>query len=392
MKFFNKVRLKLVHKFNEIFICKIISVLPLKIERKIVFDNFLGKGYGENPKYIAEKIIQEGLPYKIIWLVNDIKEDMPEQVCKVKYGSVRALYEMATACAWVDNVRNTMRPAKKRNQIYLQTWHGVYGDKPVEKEAEKFLSLQYVQKAKKDGREIDGIISANGFESKLYRENFWLNEKAEILEFGSPAYEDFYVSISDKSKRQKLRILNGLDKKYVVIYAPTFRDDYNSDAYDIDCERVLKAFKKKYGPCVLIIRLHPNVADQKNRFQFNDCIINGERYYSFFELVYMGDAIISDYSSTLYDFALAGKPAFVYASDIEQYFGKRGSTDRFYSDPFEKARDNNELESIILNFNENDYKNRIKKFFSEYPLYGPVGASKKCVDWLNFKITNMEKM
>ena len=98
MKFFNKVRLKLVHKFNEIFICKIISVLPLKIERKIVFDNFLGKGYGENPKYIAEKIIQEGLPYKIIWLVNDIKEDMPEQVCKVKYGSVRALYEMATAC------------------------------------------------------------------------------------------------------------------------------------------------------------------------------------------------------------------------------------------------------------------------------------------------------
>ena len=53
MKFFNKVRLKLVHKFNEIFICKIISVLPLKIESKIVFYNFFRKGYGENQKYIT---------------------------------------------------------------------------------------------------------------------------------------------------------------------------------------------------------------------------------------------------------------------------------------------------------------------------------------------------
>lgn len=375
---------------NENISCRIISIFPFQLKQKIVFDNFLGKGYGENPKFIAEEIIRQDLPYELVWLINDMKEYVPSQIKKVKYGSIRALYEMATAKVWVDNVRNTMRPKKKNNQIYLQTWHGVYGDKPVEKEAERFLSKKYILKSKRDGKEIDGIVSANGFESEIFRKYFWLNEKAEILEYGSPAYEDFYVGILDDNKQQELKIRNNLSGKYVVVYAPTFRDDYTMDAYDIDCERIWKAFYQTYGDCVLIIRLHPNVAHRKNSFKFNNHILDGSIYASFMDLAFMGDAVISDYSSTLYDFAIAGKPAYIYASDAKEYFANRGSIDKFDNDPFDKVHTNDELENLILNFNNNEYQERIQRFFAKYPLYGPVGASEKYVGWIINKINKLE--
>lgn len=388
MILFNKVRLKLTRIFNELIICRIISILPLRIENKIVFDNFLGKGYGENPKYIADEIIREGLPYKLVWLVNDMKEDMPKQIYKVKYGSVKALYEMATARVWIDNVRNAVRPTKKRNQVFLQTWHGAYGHKPVEKEAKQFLAPQYVRKAIKDGAEIDGILSSNGFLSEVYRTSFWLNDKAEILEYGSPSYEELFKYISNECKQQELKIQKGLGGKYIVVYAPTFRDDGNVNAYDMDCERIWNTFQKKYGDCVLIIRLHPNVTDTKIKFHYNDHIIDGKQYTTFIELACIGDAVISDYSSTLYDFAIVGKPAYIYASDVDLYYKNRGSADSFYNSPFDKAKNNDELESIILNFNIIDYKKKISQYFAKYPLYGPNGASQKCVDWLKRRIDN----
>ena len=38
-------------------------------EKKIVFDNFNGKGYGCNPKYIAEELIRQNINCDMVWLV-----------------------------------------------------------------------------------------------------------------------------------------------------------------------------------------------------------------------------------------------------------------------------------------------------------------------------------
>ena len=76
--------------------------LPIK-SNKIVFDNFCGRGLGDSPMYIAEEIIRQGLNYDMVWLVKDMKTDMPSEIRKVKYRSFQSLIEIATAKVWVDN-------------------------------------------------------------------------------------------------------------------------------------------------------------------------------------------------------------------------------------------------------------------------------------------------
>ena len=39
-------------------------------QKKIVFSNYFGLGYGCNPKYIAELLRIKHPEYKIVWLVN----------------------------------------------------------------------------------------------------------------------------------------------------------------------------------------------------------------------------------------------------------------------------------------------------------------------------------
>ena len=37
---------------------------------KIIFNNFNGRGYGDNPKYIAEELLRREMPYDLVWVVN----------------------------------------------------------------------------------------------------------------------------------------------------------------------------------------------------------------------------------------------------------------------------------------------------------------------------------
>ncbi|MBR3051569.1 MAG: glycosyltransferase, partial [Selenomonadaceae bacterium] len=112
--------------------------------KKIVFVNFLGRGYGCNPKYIAEEILRQNLPYDMVWLVNDLNESMPEKIRKVSYGSLDSIYELATAKVIVSNVKNLLPyPNKKRGQFFIMTWHAWQGLKYIEKDAEEKLSPTY---------------------------------------------------------------------------------------------------------------------------------------------------------------------------------------------------------------------------------------------------------
>lgn len=65
------------------------SWLPLN-KRKLVFDNFGGRGYGDNPKYIADELLKQDKNLDIVWLTKDMSTSVPDGVRKVRYGSWRA--------------------------------------------------------------------------------------------------------------------------------------------------------------------------------------------------------------------------------------------------------------------------------------------------------------
>lgn len=113
--------------------------------------NFSKRGYGCNPKYIAEEIIRRRLDYDLVWLVGDMNEPMPKEIRKVLYGSTDAEYELSTAKIIVTNTKNSPPYRKKLGQYLIMTWHdglcaGIF--KKIEREAEEQLSPNYVAMSK----------------------------------------------------------------------------------------------------------------------------------------------------------------------------------------------------------------------------------------------------
>ena len=161
-------------------------------EKKIVFVSYYGAGYGDNPKAIANYIIENNLNYELVWLLDTNKNDgldMPKEVKKVKYGSIRSLYELSTAKIWVDNCRKQYFPKKKKGQIYIQTWHGSLALKKIEADAPS-LPIQYVNMAKKDSSVIDVILSGCEFKTNVYKNSFWYS--GEVLNIGTPRADVFF--------------------------------------------------------------------------------------------------------------------------------------------------------------------------------------------------------
>lgn len=378
-----KGKIKLEEKYTKMYIeyCRINP-------QKLVFSNFLGKGYGDNPKYIAEEILRQGLKWDLIWLTNDLESEFPESIKVVKYGSLKAKRELASAKVWIDNVRNTDRPPKKEGQIYLQTWHGGFAIKKVEGAVQEFLNEKYVLCAQKDGKETDAIISACKVQTEDYSKNFWLDSGTEILEIGQPRNDFLFKEMQEQERDEVKKKLGISGSVNVVLYAPTFRDDLSLECYNINTELIKRAFENRFGgEFVILIRLHPNVQWQEKCFEFDNFVINATTYPDIQELYAIAEYLITDYSSSAFDFSLLKRPVFLYLPDYNKYKITRGLAIDLEETPFVLSKTNEELVETIEKFSEIDYWKEFEKFQKEYWVPYDVGnASVMAVKWIKEKI------
>ena len=113
----------------------IFRILPIK-KGRIVFMNFFGKGYGDNPKYICEELIKHNNNnLELLWFVKkDTLGDFPDKVKVIPRGTLKELYYLSTANVWVDNSRKHLGVKKRKKQLYIQTWHGGIALKKIENE------------------------------------------------------------------------------------------------------------------------------------------------------------------------------------------------------------------------------------------------------------------
>jgi len=379
--------------FFKPLLCQLFYYIPVK-EKSICFNNFAGKGYGDNPKYIAEEIHLRDPSYQLFWLVNyKLKSEFPEYIHVVNIDSVKALYIRATSIVWISNIRNDHPIRKKESQLYLQTWHGGFGWKCVEADAEERLDKKYIEKAKYDGFITDGILAYGKLQEELFKRAFWLNEKTEILKFGLPRNDLLINNIKNTNHHNELRTKLGLKEHiFYVLYAPTFRDDRSLESYKLNFDEIVKALETRLQKEVnIIVRLHPNVSAQSEFISYNKSIINGTFYPDAEELCLVCDCLITDYSSILYDFVLLNKPIMICALDLQNYIGKRGLTPDFFSSPFPMAKTNEELITLIKQFSIDDYFKKVNEYFLKNPLYDDGHASEKTVTWILERVKQILK-
>ena len=310
---------------------------PLLLKRRalrdaVVFISFGGRQATDNPLGIAAELRRRGDTREHIWAVTDWSVPVPDGARAV-LRSTEAYWEALARSAYL--VSNDDMPTgyqKRAGQIYLQTWHGT----PLKRIGFDAGTLQSVNGARyldhlaADIAKWDMLLSPNPVSTPILRRAFRFD--GEILESGYPR-NDVLATNDGAALADTVRERIGLPAgKRAVLYAPTWRDDqfYGAGRYRFDMRLDLeRAWHQLGDDYVILIRGHHQMADDVPAGIRPGFVLNVTGYPDVSELFLVSDALITDYSSMMCDFAVTGKPILIYAYDLADY---RDNLRGFYLD------------------------------------------------------------
>ena len=361
--FMNKQTLLIKNRIKTICILvvrifiRLLYIFPLK-KNRIVFFSYYGKQYSCNPKAISEYILHNyGNRFEVYWVFKEPQrfEYLKRKGIKLlKYYSLRRLFVQATAKYTISNCGAFSWIPKRKNQIHCNTWHagGAYKRLTDGTSFNRLLTAQ----------ETTHMISSCRLFTK-YNIRACFNYSGLIMKIGMPRNDVFFDSkqmnaISNKT-RQKLHIsLND----FVVLYAPTWRYDgvIPYPDFDMICKAVTKRFNK--NP-VIIGRSH---SVRTNTF----CsIIDATAYPDMQDLLCTADMLITDYSSSIWDYSFTYRPCLLYVEDLEKYQKQQGFLTDIYEWGFPVCKSNAELQESIGSFDQSTYYKAMKKHHIEFGSY-----------------------
>lgn len=359
---------------------------------KIVFDNYMGNGYGCNPKYVLKCILEmpqertEGLD--LVWITKTpelLRPILPARVRIVLYDSEQAFYEYATAKLWVKNFQMVhllnQGLLKKKEQIYIQMWHGSFGIKKIEGDC-GYLNADkaWLALAKKNAAYTDFWISNSRFESGVYKNAFW--GAGKILEYGHPRNDLFFEQDQLQYKRKVQETYGIAPEKKLFFYMPTFRDQDHGLLQPLPYERIAEELGSRFGgEWVCLVRLHPRRVSPKQIEALKEqSVMDATMYPDVQELLAAADAMVTDYSSAIFDFLLTKRPGFILAEDYDAYEQIRGFYYPLTDTPFPLAKTNEELLEQIGTFDEESYRQKIDAFLKEKGSVEDGNASKRVAE------------
>ena len=345
-------------------------LLPIK-KNKIVCCNFHVKAYGDNPKYIVNELLNKD--YDIVWICQaKYNKTVPKEV-RVVNGGIKLLYEYATARIWISNVRLPRYLTKRKGTYYIQTWHGGLGLKKCEKDVIHTLNHDYIKTIDKDSKAIDLAVSNSEFLNNVYRKA--IDYHGPIIQYGLPR-NDNLVSHNKDYKYLKKELNINTDK--VLLYAPTFRDNYRISAYNIDPDKIISTLEKATNKTwSILVKFHPNVNNANEIIKFNDKVKNLTDYGDINELFNICDSLITDYSSCMFDYMLLNRNIYLYTPDLEEFMKERNFMIDIASLPFPLAKTHDELIKNISYYANKDLSIKYASFNKKYGLNETGNSAKE---------------
>ena len=359
------VRIKLRRKDQD---AKLYHDQPIE-PRKIVLHSCFG-AYQCSPKYIAEEFRRRGTDCDLVWVVeknilHHIKS-FPDNVRLVMRDTPEAMRELATARVWIENdrkLREIKKGLRKRpGQVYINTWHGSLG---IKKTGGQRHGLTHRDKRvlHADDAQLDYLISNSAYTTAFYRDVFY-SPQAKIVELGCPRNDVFFLPAEHQQAiRSRVCAELGLDPTgRILLWAPTFRENGDTGLLSLDASGLADALTTRLGgkwSCVA--RMHHHILRDSVTAPMHGWL-DVSRYPDMQELLVSADAVITDYSSCIYDYLLTRRPGFIYAPDHRAYVYQRGLCYPLEMTPFPIAEEGEQLAQAILSFDEASYRGKVEKF------------------------------
>jgi len=368
-----------------------------KVDNKTVFfETFNGRNYGCSPKAIYEKMItmNEFKDYKFVWSFNnpskhEVKKD--KRLIIVKHNSKDYFKYLSISKYWIVNSIVEERVKKKKEQIYVQCWHGTPLKRlryDIEVDGAILNTISEIRRRNDiDAARFDYFLSPSKFCTKVFTSAFNLKAlgKSDILiEEGYPRNDSlFHFTEKDVTKLKKKFGIKG--NKKVILYAPTFRDNQHTSGvgYTYELGIDFDSLKEKFGKdYVILFRAHYFIAKSIDLSKYDGFVIDASDFDDVNELYMVSDIIMTDYSSVFFDFANLKRPMLFYMYDLDLYKGKLRD---FYIDlkelPGPITETQEDLEKSLENISnyEKEYKEKYKKFNEKYNYLDDGDASYRVI-------------
>lgn len=361
--------------------------LPIK-EDLVLLESFQGRSYSDSTKYIYEYMLEHYPNKKYVWSMNE-KREIPGNPKQVKRLSLSYYYYLAKSKYWISNSRMPNHVIKRKENIYLQTWHGTPLKRLAGDMEEVHMpgtnSVKYKRNFFNETQKWDYLVSPNAYSSEIFKRAFWFDKK--MIESGYPRNDILYTK-NDEEHITKIKKELGIPvEKKVILYAPTWRDDeyYEKGKYKFSLKLDLDKMRDKFGDeYVIILRMHYFVASQMDVSHLEGFAYDLSSYSDIGELYLISDILITDYSSVFFDYAHLKRPILFFTYDIDKY---RDSLRGFYFDmekevPGPLLTTSDEVLQSIKNINEIslDYKEKYEGFYEKFCSWDDGNASKKVID------------
>lgn len=302
-------------------------------DKMIFFEAYNGRNYACSPKALYEYMIKNKKfnDYKFVWAFKNINQHKilkNKNTIVVKTNSKEYFKYLSLSKYWIVNSLIDVSIKKKKNQIYLQCWHGTPLKKlryDIEVKGAVLNTISEIRKRNDlDAIKFDYFISPSKFCTEKFISAFNLKKLGKdniIVEKGYPRND--YLFNYKKEDIDKIKKLLKLPKdKKVILYAPTFRDNQHTSGVGytynlgINFDKMQKKLSKDY---IILFRTHYFVSNSFDFSKYDKFIYDVSKYDDINDLYIISDLLITDYSSVFFDFANLKKPMIFYMYDLDDY-------------------------------------------------------------------------
>jgi CDP-glycerol glycerophosphotransferase len=284
----------------------------------IVYVAFRGH-FSDSPRALYEELLRRGADATHTWLsAPHTQGSFPAGVETLPFGSPESIAALESADLVVSNDHIPLDWEKRPGTTYLQTWHGT----PLKRIHNDVLwapegRLAYLEQ---DIARWDHLLSPNPASTPRFQKAFGF--EGPVHETGYPR-NDVLSSPERDEVRARVRAELGLrDGQTAVLYTPTWRDDLvfnKTGPRDFEFAIDLDDFSARLGEDhVLLLRLHNMVMDRLEIAE-GSAVRDVCGHPDISELYLAADVLVTDYSSTMFDFAVTGKPILFLTYDLEYF-------------------------------------------------------------------------
>ncbi len=324
------------------------------IKKKILFFCSSGKQYADSQRAICEKMHKLYPDFQLVWVLNDIENKygvIPSYVKIVANELIVFCQELATSMCFITNEGSQPSLYKRKNQFFIQTWHG---DRPIK----KILYEVWDERGETrpipiiDNKITDLCIAASDEGESMYHTAF--HYYGEIMRIGMPRNDKLVIEDENESPLIRQRI--GLNPNVKVLcYAPTLRSKDSVQTINVDLVSVINCLERKGEDWICLLRSHPKKSFATYSYDKN-IFVDVSDYPDMADILLITDMLITDYSSCAGDFVLRRKPVILAMFDREEYNkNARSFVIDIKKSNYLIAENQSELEKIIDTYTEQDY-------------------------------------